>query len=94
MSPKVLYLTDLKNKTMTTEILSKEEEKRLIDFFNKTVNAKDLAKTIRRLNYIIALGIMRKDETLKLEVVKIEEGFYWLNEFAEILDPYLEVDSK
>ncbi|KQO34826.1 hypothetical protein ASF10_01730 [Flavobacterium sp. Leaf82] len=79
---------------MTTEILSKEEEKRLIDFFNKTVNAKDLAKTIRRLNYIIALGIMRKDETLKLEVVKIEEGFYWLNEFAEILDPYLEVDSK
>ncbi|RKR09845.1 hypothetical protein C8C83_1498 [Flavobacterium sp. 90] len=79
---------------MTTESLSKETEIRLIDFFNKTVDAKDLAKTIRRLNYLIALGVMRKDETLKLEIVKIEEGFYWLNEFAEILDPYLEVDSK
>jgi len=77
---------------MTTEKLSKEEEQRLIDFFNKTVDPKDLAKTIRRLNYLIALGVMRKDETLKLEVVKIEEGFYWLNEFAEILDPYLEVE--
>ncbi len=87
----LLYLVDIKNKTMTTERLSKEEEQRLIDFFNKTVDAKDLAKTIRRLNYLIALGIMRKDETLKLEVAKIEEGFYWLNEFAEILDPYLEV---
>ncbi len=91
MSSKVLYLKDIKNKTMATERLSKEEEQRLIDFFNKTVDAKDLAKTIRRLNYLIALGIMRKDETLKLEVAKIEEGFYWLNEFAEILDPYLEV---
>ncbi|WP_338140826.1 hypothetical protein [uncultured Flavobacterium sp.] len=84
-------MKDIKNKTMATERLSKEEEQRLIDFFNKTVDAKDLAKTIRRLNYLIALGIMRKDETLKLEVAKIEEGFYWLNEFAEILDPYLEV---
>jgi len=77
---------------MTTENLSKEEEQRLIDFFNKTVDPKDLAKTIRRLNYVIALGVMRKDKTLKLEVAKIEEGFYWLNEFAEILDPYLEVE--
>jgi hypothetical protein len=87
----LLYLEDIKNKTMTTESLSKEEEQRLINFFNKTVDSKDLAKTIRRLNYIIALGVMRKDETLKLEVAKIEEGFYWLNELAEILDPYLEV---
>jgi hypothetical protein len=87
----LLYLIDIKNKTMATEKLSEQEEQRLLDFFNKTVDAKDLAKTIRRLNYLIALGVMRKDETLKLEVAKIEEGFYWLNEFAEILDPYLEV---
>ncbi|OXG09429.1 hypothetical protein BC749_101892 [Flavobacterium araucananum] len=77
---------------MTTEKLSKETEQMLIDFFNTIISAKDLAKTIRRLNYIVALGILRKDETLKLELEKISDGFYWLNEFAEILDPYFEVE--
>jgi hypothetical protein len=77
---------------MTTEKLSKETEQVLIDFFNTIISAKDLAKTIRRLNYIVALGILRKDETLKLELEKISDGFYWLNEFAEILDPYFEVE--
>lgn len=77
---------------MTTEKLSKETEQMLIDFFNTIISAKDLAKTIRRLNYIVALGVLRKDETLKLELEKISDGFYWLNEFAEILDPYFEVE--
>lgn len=82
----------LKNKTMATEAFSKETEMRLIDFFSNKIDPKDLAKTIRYLNYVIALGVMRKDETLKLQIIKIEEGFYWLNELAEILHPYLEVE--
>jgi len=77
---------------MSTNHLSKETETRLIDFFSNKIDPKDLAKTIRYLNYVIALGVMRKDETLKLQIIKIEEGFYWLNELAEILHPYLEVE--
>lgn len=77
---------------MSTNHLSKETETRLIDFFSNKIDPKDLAKTIRYLNYVIALGVMRKDETLKLQIIKIEDGFYWLNELAEILHPYLEVE--
>jgi hypothetical protein len=79
---------------MTTEKLSKEEEKRLIDFFNTAIDLNTLAKAIRRLNYIIALSIIRDDEkgTIYSERYNLDQGFYWLNEFAEVLDPYLEVE--
>ncbi|WP_316635587.1 hypothetical protein [uncultured Flavobacterium sp.] len=75
-----------------TDTLSKETEKRLIDFFNKTVEPKVMAKTIRQLNYIIALGIMRRHETLQSEISNIENSFFWLNELAEVLHPYLEIE--
>jgi len=75
-----------------TDTLSKEAEKRLIDFFNKTVDPKVMAKSIRQLNYIVALGIMRKHETLQSEISNIENSFFWLNELAEVLHPYLEIE--
>jgi ferredoxin-fold anticodon binding domain-containing protein len=45
---------------MSTSNLSKETEKNLIDFFNKSVDPKVMAKAIRQLNYIVALGVMRE----------------------------------
>ena len=51
-----------------------------------------LAKTIRQLNYIVALGVLRKHETLQNEIINVENSFYWLNELAEILNPYLDVE--
>ena len=75
---------------MSTNTLSKETEKNLIDFFNKSVDPKAMAKLIRQLNYIIALGVMREHETLQNEIANLENGFYWLNELAEILNPYLD----
>lgn len=94
MCPKVLYLTHLKNKTMATNNLSEETQKRLLDFFNNVIDAKDLAKAIRQLNYAIALVVMRDDERGYVYAQKenLEKGFYWLNELAEILHPYLEVE--
>lgn len=77
---------------MTTESLSKEEEQRLIDFFNKTVDSKDLAKTIRQVNYVLSLCAMRGCETIETEFNNLEDNFYWLNKLAEVLDPYLEVE--
>lgn len=78
---------------MATNDLSKETEKRLLDFFNNVIDAKDLAKAIRQLNYAIALVVIRDDErgTVYSQKENLEQGFYWLNELAEILNPYLEV---
>ena len=77
---------------MSTNTLTRESEIRLLDFFNKTVDPKSMAKTIRQLNYIVALSVMRENETLQLQIINIENGFYWLNELAEILNPYLNVE--
>ena len=92
MCSKVLYLTDLKNKTMTTEGLSKEVETRLKVFFIDVIDPKDMAKIIRQVNHPLSLCVMRGCETVESEVKNIEDNFYWLNKLAEALDPYLDVD--
>ncbi|SNR45399.1 hypothetical protein SAMN04487979_106124 [Flavobacterium sp. ov086] len=75
---------------MNTNTLSKEAEKRLMNFFNHTIDPNDMAKAIRQINYLLALEVMRKNETLKNGIDNIENSFYWLNELAEILNPYLD----
>ncbi|MBF4466401.1 hypothetical protein [Flavobacterium sp. LC2016-12] len=75
---------------MSTNTLSKEAETRLMNFFNKTIEPETMAKTLRQVNYILALGIMREHETLQNEIGNLENGYYWLNELAEILNPYLD----
>lgn len=77
---------------MSTKILSKEAETRLMAFFNNTIEPNEMAKAIRQLNYILALGVMREDKTLQNQIVNLENSFYWLNELAEILNPYLDVE--
>ncbi len=92
MCSKVLYLDDLKNKTMATENLSKEVEIRIKDFLIDVMDPQDLAKAIRKVNYVLTLAVMRECETIECEIKNIEDNFYWLNKFAEVLDPYLDVD--
>ena len=92
MRTNVLYLKNQKNKTMTTENLSKETETRLIEFFRKTIASEDMAKTIRQVNYVLSLCAMRGCETVETEFNNLEDNFYWLNKLAEVLDPYLDVD--
>jgi hypothetical protein len=77
---------------MSTNTLSKETELRLTDFFNNIVDPISLAKTIRHLNYLVALSVMRENETFQVEITNIENGFYWLNQLAEVLNPYLDVE--
>lgn len=77
---------------MTTESLSKEVETRLKDFFIDVIDAKDMAKTIREVNYVLSLCSMRGCETIESEIKNIDDNFYWLNRLAEVLDPYLEID--
>lgn len=77
---------------MSTNHLSKEFETRLKDFFIDIINPKDMAKSIRQVNYALSLCSMRGCETLESELSNIDDNFYWLNRLAEILDPYLDVE--
>jgi hypothetical protein len=77
---------------MSTNTLSKEAETRLMTFFNDTVAPEQIAKAIRQVNFVLALGVIRENETLQQEINKLESSFYWLNELAEILNPYLDVE--
>ncbi len=77
---------------MITENHSKEVETRLKDFFINRIDPKDLAKTIREVNYALSLCSMRGCETLESELNNLDDNFYWLNKLAEVLDPYLDVD--
>lgn len=77
---------------MSTNTLSQEAQTRLMNFFNTTIGPDDMAKALRQVNYVLALGVIRNDETLQQEITKLENSFYWLNELAEILNPYLDVE--
>ncbi|MEA9415431.1 hypothetical protein [Flavobacterium sp. PL02] len=76
---------------MSTNNLSEEAKTRLMNFFNNTIDPKGMAKVIRQANYLLALGAMR-EQTLQNETINLENSFYWLNELAEILNPYLDVE--
>lgn len=84
-------MEQIKNKIITTNDLSKETEQKLIKFFNDVIDPKDLAKAIRQLHYVIALSLIIEEETVYAQKKNLKKGFHWLNELAEILDPYFEV---
>ena len=77
---------------MNANHLSKETEIRLIEFFSKTIDPEEMAKTIRQVNYVLSLCAIRSCETVETEFNNLEDNFYWLNKLAEVLDPYLEVE--
>ena len=77
---------------MSTNTLSKETELRLTEFFTNSIDPQSMAKTIRQVNYFLALTAMRENEPLPSEKENLENGFYWLNQLAETLNPYLDVE--
>lgn len=77
---------------MSTNTLSKEAETKLIAFFNDRVDPNAIAKALRQVNFTLAFGVMSKIDILQSETAQLGNSFYWLNELAEILDPYLEVE--
>ena len=67
---------------------------KLNQFLDKTIDEKTLAKCIRRVNYILSLTIIRNDENKNFIDLKwADDGFYWLNELAEVLDPFLGLED-
>ena len=68
---------------MTTESLSKEVETRLKDFFIDVIDAKDMAKTIREVNYVLSLCSMRGCETIESEIKSLKESLAAIAETAK-----------
>lgn len=77
---------------MSTTTPNGYTNEKLIEFFNKEISPEDMAKNIRRLNYILGLTVIRNNpEQNPIDKDWLENGFYWINELAEILNPYLEI---
>lgn len=76
---------------MSTKTLSKEAEIRLMNFFNDRIDAQSMAKALRQVNFALALNVMSEQENIQQEN-KLRDSFYWLNELAETLNPYLDVN--
>jgi len=57
-------------------------------FLKKEIDKKDFAKYIRR--FLFAAITLHLDDKDKLYDNWIKEGRFWLNEFAETLDPQLD----
>ncbi len=76
---------------MSTKTLSKEAEIRLMNFFNDRIDPIDMAKALRQVNFTLALNVMSEQENIQQET-KLRDSFYWLNELAETLNPYLEIE--
>ncbi|WP_119791983.1 hypothetical protein [Flavobacterium anhuiense] len=75
---------------MITDKFSAELETRLNDFFTDKIDYKEMAKMIREVNNALSLSVMRKCETIESGIKNVDDNFYWLNQLAEVLDPYLE----
>ncbi len=75
---------------MSTNQISKDLETRLKDFFTDVIDSKDMAKALRTTNYLLTLSVIRERDVMGK--INLENFFYWVNELAEVLDPYLEVE--
>lgn len=64
---------------------------KLTEFFTKQVDAKSFAQSLRRSAYLIALSYIRSEENQNfMRQDWADDGFYFLNELAEVLDPILD----
>lgn len=77
---------------MNANKISKETQIRLLNFFNERIEPLEMAKTLRQVNFTLALGVMSEHEELQNEINKLRDNFYWLNELAETLNPYLDLE--
>jgi len=77
---------------MNANTISKETEIKLLNFFNVRIDPVEMAKTLRQVNFTMALCVLSEHETFQSEIIKLRDSFYWVNELAETLNPYLEVE--
>jgi hypothetical protein len=81
-----------KTTALMSNTISKQTEIKLLNFFNDRIDPVEMAKTLRQVNFTLALCVLSEHETFQSEIIKLRDSFYWLNELAETLNPYLEVE--
>lgn len=75
---------------MSTNTLSKEAEIRLLNFFNDRIDPMSMAKALRLVNFNLALNTMNEQNFTTEKTLR--DSFVWLNELAETLNPYLDLE--
>jgi hypothetical protein len=63
----------------------------LLKFFSDNVEPRQMAQSLRRATYLIALSFIRsEDGNNPMNKEWTDDSYYFLNELAEVLDPVLE----
>lgn len=76
---------------MSTEATQQTVTEKIENYFETEINFKDFAQQIRRANYILSTVMMQPDADQNITKSHwINDCFYHLNEFAELLEPILE----
>jgi hypothetical protein len=75
---------------MSTNTLSREAEIRLLEFFNDRIDPMSMAKALRLVNFNLALNAMNEQNFTTEKALR--DCFVWLNELAETLNPYLDLE--
>ncbi len=65
------------------------DDQKIKEFFETRISRQDLALYVRRAIYIMSKNAI-ENEDYSVNKDWLEKGFYWLNDFAETIDPYLE----
>jgi hypothetical protein len=76
---------------MSTKTTTPPTNEKIIAYFEQKIGFKEFAQQIRRANYIISDVMMQPE--IEEKITKSDwarDCFFFLNEFAEILDPLLE----
>lgn len=68
--------------------MSNKESIQIQKFFTSEIDPKAFAKHLRRLNYALLMYAMEDDDNRFR--AWINDGHFWLNQFAETIDPVLE----
>tara|TARA_R110002126_G_scaffold78629_1_gene195644 strand:+ start:19678 stop:19896 length:219 start_codon:yes stop_codon:yes gene_type:complete len=68
--------------------MSNKESIEIQEFFNSEIDPKSFAKHIRRLNYALLTYAMEDEDNRFRDW--INEGHFWLNSFAEMVEPVIE----
>lgn len=61
---------------------------KLEQFFSNEIDAKQFAKYMRRINHALVHYALEDDDKMFKEWVS--DGYFWLNNFVETLDPQIE----
>ena len=76
---------------MNQEKIKESIEEKIKEFLNRDIDPKTLALYLRKYNHAIISNEMERlsvdFEYMYLDEIK--DGYYWVNQVAELLDPYL-----